>query len=196
MIAAPESRSFDLADGQVTFRFFAPDRFGHFLRDHVLNEDEPWPHLLHLKIKKQENLRQQFDSGDVTARDEVEAAAYPPCVEVLVKGIETSICRPVYVEFVQERRQHLEDAPQETCGFYFLADAGFLVVVRENLVRTARFEVGIKRGVSRLGLFREAWKHLRTRITRAEYFDRKGQEYVRQIRVVPVSSENWTICPE
>jgi hypothetical protein len=199
MIAAPESREFTLADGrQVTIRFFRRDGFTHVLRDHVLDEREGalWNRVLHLKVKLRENLRQQLVSGDVSTRDAAEAEVYPQVLEALAGGIAYSTGLPVYVEFVQERRRSLSDAPSRTHGFYFIAQAGFLVVVREDVVRTARFEAGIKGGLSRVGLFREAWKHVQTRITQAgEYFDSKGQEYVRHAEARRWSEGNWERCP-
>jgi hypothetical protein len=197
MIANPQSRTFTLADGrQVTFLFFRADRFGHVLRDHILNEREPWSRVLHLKVKRQENLRQQLASRDVSERDAAEEEVYPQCVDVLNGGIMYSIGLPVYVEFVQERRRRLTDPASQTHGFYFIAETGFLVVVREDIVRTARFEVGIKNGLSRVGLFREAWKHVQTRMTRTtEYLDSKDQEYVLHVSAQSFSAENWVQCP-
>jgi hypothetical protein len=199
MIANPQNRTFTLADGrQVTIVFFRPNRFGHTLRDHVLDETESalWNRVLHLRVKRQENLRQQLAAGAVSERDAAEEEVYPQCVEVLAAGISYSIGVPVYVEFVQERRKSLSDPAFRTRGFYFLAEAGFLVVVRDDVVRTARFEAGIKGGLSRVGLFREAWKHVQTRITRvSEYLDSKDQEYVRHAEVRRWSEENWVCCP-
>lgn len=197
MIASPVHRSFALPCGrQVTFLFFLKHRFGHFLRDHALNEREPWQRVLHVRVKRQENLRQQLESSDVLERDRAEAELYQPSVDVLTQGIEYSTGFPVFVEFIQERRSGLDRPPNETQGFYFLGEPGFLVVVREDVVRTARFEVGIKGNLSRAGLFREAWKHVLARVSRApEYLDSKDQEYVRHVSVRRVSEENWAQCP-
>lgn len=197
MIAAAESRTFTLSAGRdVTFQFFLVHRFGHVLRDHILNENEPWQRVLHVREKRLENLRQQLQSGDVSERDAVEAELYPPCVNILALGIEHSIGVPVFVEFVQQRRRGIDGGPYTTHGYYFIGEPGFLVVVREDIVRTARFEGGIKRNMSRIGLFREAWKDVATRIARVgEYLDSKDQEYVRHVTVNRVSEENWAVCP-
>jgi hypothetical protein len=197
MIASTESRTFTLpVDRGVTFQFFLAHRFGHVLRDHILNKDEPWQRVLHVKEKQLENLRQQLKSDVVSDRDAAENALYPQCVGILAQGIEHSIGLPVFVEFVQERRRGIDGTPYNTRGFYFIGEHGFLVVVRENIVRTARFEGGIKKNMSRVGLFREAWKHVSSRIMRvADYLDQKDQEYVRQITVTRVSEENWVVCP-
>jgi hypothetical protein len=199
MIASPQSRTFTLADGrQATFLFFRADRFGHVLRDHILNENEPWSRVLHLKVKRQENLRQQIGSRDVSERDAAEEELYAQCIDVLAGGITYSIGVPVYVEFIQERRSGPQDAPYRTQGFYFLADAGFLIVVRANIVRTAFFETGIKgkRDLSRVGLFLAGWHHVKKLIDReTEYLDSKDREYVKHVSVKEVSSENWIRPP-
>jgi len=199
MIAIPQNRTFTLSgDRQVTFLFFRRDRFGHMLRDHILNAREPWSRVLHLKVKRQENLRQQIDSTDVSERDAAEEEVYPQCVGVLAAGIDYSIRVPVYVEFVQERRKSITNPPYQTHGFYFLAKEGFLVVVRENIVRTAFFETGIRgqRDLSRVGLFLAAWHSVKDIIDRqTEYLDSKDQEYVKHISVTIVSAESWTQPP-
>jgi hypothetical protein len=197
MIAHPQRRTFTLAPGrEATFQFFWPDRFMHVLRDHILNNKEPWSRLLHVRLKRLDNLCQQLGSSDVVKRNEAEAELYAQCVEILAQGITEAAEQPVYVEFVQQRRPSGTNSSYRTAGFYFVARAGFLVVVRADVVRTAWFEVGIKKGLSRVGLFREAWKHVQMRITRStEYLDDKDQEYVLHVQVHPVSLENWARCP-
>src|SRR5262249_2180141 len=114
----------------------------------------------------------------------------------LAQGIASAASVPVFVEFVQRRRKGVDSPPYQTPGFYFLGEPGFLVVVREDVVRTARFEGGIKGSLSRVGLFREAWKHVATRIASAvEYYDSKGEEYVLHVMVQRVSEESWSVCP-
>jgi hypothetical protein len=197
MIASPESQTFTLPDGrEVTFQFFLARRFGHVLRDHILNEREPWERILHVKVKKRENYRQQLDSADVLERDAAEEELYPLCVEILAQGIDFSAGLPLFVEFIQERRGSADSTPYETHGYYFIGEAGFLIVVREDILRTAWFEVGIKGSMSRVGLFREAWKYVLARTCRVtEYPDSKEDEYVRHVRVQRVSEENRAVCP-
>ena len=196
MITNLEERTFDLGGGQTaTITFFHSNGYGHVLRDHFLSELEPWARVFHWKRKKLENLRQQAVSSDVSVRDAVEAGTYQQSVDVLADGIHFALNVPLYVKFTQERNS-LKASRYHTIGYYFIGKPGFLVIVREDIVRTAMFVTGIRKSVSRVSLFREAWKYVQMRITRGEaYFDQKDQEYVRHVKSSPVSAENWLRCP-
>lgn len=196
MINKLEQRQFDFGSGEtVTITFFHSKRYGHVLRDHFLSELEPWDRVFHWKRKKIERMRQHSVSSDVSQRDAVEADSYYQSVEVLADGIRFALSAPLYVKFTQERKP-LHASPYRTIGYYFIGEPGFLVIVREGIIRTAMFVVGIRKSVSRVSLFREAWKYVQMRIIREEaYFDQKDQEYVSHVECSPVSVENWHRCP-
>jgi hypothetical protein len=46
---------------------------------HILNENEPWQRVLHIREKRLENLRQQLQSGDVLEMDAASAKKTGPC---------------------------------------------------------------------------------------------------------------------
>ena len=190
-MATMQQLEYTLPDGRpLTVRFFRDlQRFRHALVDHVLNPREPWHRSLGVSFLK--TLCQKFNAGEVSVIEE----AYSACVPVLDAGIRFSIGLPVYVEFKQERRPLGSAKPYTTGGFYFLSNQGFLVVVRDDVVRTAGYRgTGIK-GVnaSKQDLFKEAWKYVRQR-SRGSYVDSKDGEDVRHTMVLMVSPDNWERC--
>lgn len=190
-----QRRTYSLADGrQIEIAFFGDeDRFRHTLTDHFLNASEPWERLLGAKFLR--SARQKVDAGSVSIMGE----AYDLVVPVLDAGIVFSIELPVYVEFRQERQPDSGLRINVSDGFYFLSEAGFLMVVREDrfwglLLRTAWFEVGPKGpNQSKATLFRNAWQYVKKRSK--GYRDSKGGEDVRHIQIVQVSPQNWERCP-
>ncbi len=190
-------RHYTLRDGRpLKIAFFRDEAgFRHSLTDHFLSPNEPWERVLGVHFLR--SLRQKIDSDDVSVIGEAYARSLP----VLDDGIRFSIDLPVYVEFEQERLRFGATAAYKTHGFYFLSNHGFLIVVREGIVRTAMYPLGGKgakgkgANVSKWTLFREAWKYVKDR-NRPNYVDPKDGENVRHLKFVKVSPDNWERCPQ
>lgn len=191
-----EQRAYSLAEGRsVVFSFFPnEDRFRHVVEDHVLNTVEPWERLIGVKFRR--SLCQKIDSGEVSQVALALKDAYDKCVAVLDESIAFSIALPVYAEFKQRRHRLPMGNEYVSHGFFFLSRDGLLIVVRDDVVRTARFVTGAKpANLSKQTLFKDAWRYVKSRAD-LRYVDTKDKEMVEAMGVTYNSPENWTICPK
>lgn len=195
-----ETRTYQLADGhEITIQFFAnAERFKHLLRDHLLGVDEgaktpaePWERPLSRRFLKK--LCQELPSVTVSSREaSILAEAYREVIPVLDEGIAFSIQFPIYVAFQQERKRLRESESYRTDGYYFLTWDGYLIVVRDSVVRTAYFRCAtIKPVGGRRELVYEAWKYLKN-LGNSWTTDVKGGEHYKHAGLKHVSPENWS----
>ncbi len=77
-----------------------------------------------------------------------------------------------------------------------MSDRGFLVVVREDVVRTAWF-VDLGPNPHNVHLFEKAWTYVKKRIDGADqYLSEKDGERVRHLYAMCESQSNWIHCPD
>lgn len=204
MTFAPEHRSYNLENGQrITIQFFANEvRFYHVLKDHLFSDgqeskkvDEPWERPLSVNFLKK--LRQKVGSQGVSSLEDREflEEAYREVTEALADGIDFSVSFPIYVAFSQERVNARVKEPYISDGYYFLAWDGYLIIVRENIVRTAYFNCATLKPVGRKELVNEALKYLST-LGYAWKIDSKGSERYIHTRLEYYSIENWQSVKE
>ncbi len=191
-----ELRSFKTDDGQeITIRFFASDvRFEHLIRDHLVGNGskgatEPWERPFSVRFLKK--LRQKYSSPSVSLiGDEFFNEVYREVIQVLGNGINFSLNFPIYVEFSQNRERLRGGGSYETSGYYFLSWDGYLVIVRENTVRSAFFNCATMKPVGRNELVSEAWKYLLS-LGASWTVDTKGGERYLHSKLQFKSIENW-----
>lgn len=183
-----QSRQYALPDGQplsVTF-FRDLTHFRHTVNDHFLQPLEPWERLLGVKFLKK--VRQKIKAENVSVLEEL----YLQVVPKLDEGIRFSIELPIYAEFQQERCRVGEDRWYKTAGYFFLSDQGFLMVVRDGLLRTARFQKQISgSNPSKRELFLAARSFVKQCLAKG-YVDSKGNENVTQVSYRLITPENWS----
>ena len=191
-----ESRTYHLYGvDTVTIRFFA-NAVQHLVEEHVLSENQPWwDRLIGVQFRK--SLGQKMQSGDVSLVEAGLKEAFAQCVPILDAGIAFSIGFPVYVAFTQKRRKLGSAGWYDTQGYYFISRDGLLMIVREDILRTAFFPVGIKGGnFSKKELFGMAWKWVKDIKLHRLYRDTKGGEEYAHVALIGVAPENWRRRPK
>jgi hypothetical protein len=161
------------------------------VNDHILHPLEPWERLLGVKFLNK--VRQKVKEGPVSELDDLYQSIYDRIVPILDEGIQFSIGVPVYAQFHQERCRLSATRWYKTEGYFFLAKPGFLIVVRDGLLKTAHFvrKSVAKRNQPKWRLFHEARKHARDSLAK-DYVDTKDDEYVRQVSHALITPDNWS----
>lgn len=184
-----QSREYALPDGRrLPIKLYRDvNHFQHTVNDHFLHPLEPWERLLGVKFLKK--TRQKLKAGEVSVLEEL----YDRVVPILDEGIQFSIRVPVYAVFEQERCRLGDIRWYATGGCFFLAKAGFLVVARDGLLRSARFvrKMGQKQNEPKWRLFHEARRHVRETLSK-DYIDSKDKEYVKQVSHAFITPDNWS----
>jgi hypothetical protein len=183
-------RSYTLPDSGLDhdFVFFnGLDQFRHTARDHFVSENEPWHRILHFSPK----VCQKTNPLDGINLEELYSAA----VSVLDEGIRFSVEYPIYVRIIGSRRR-TGSPVQSMDSLNFLSDKGFVVIVRDGIVRTAYFvNESAKPNPSASFLFERGWYDIRVRALKDRYGDSKSGEEVEHRRRIFYTPENWVSCP-
>lgn len=186
----PEIRSYTLPDSGLEHDlvfFNGLAQFRHTARDHFVSEHEPWHRILHFSPK----VCQKINPLDGLNLEELYSAA----VIALDEGIRFSTEFPVYVRILGSR-QRTGFPAQSMESLNFLSDKGFVVIVRDGIVRTAYFvNESAKPNPSASFLFERGWYDIRVRALKDRYGDSKsGEEVEHRLRIF-CTPENWVSCP-
>ena len=201
-----ERRTYRIPEPTEIWFFDRERAFLRHVQDHFLNPDEFWGHLLGGERFLRELERtlgsefllqagQKWNPEEVSMLREIYRQVFP----ILDDGMAFSSELPLYVWF---RRKVQDVGGTETKieeGFHFLSRWGFVVVVKERVVRSAYFQRTRLGGAEKgdyANVFREAWEGIRDKFNRKRYFDSKYQRHVEYVEKKMVSPGNWILPPD
>lgn len=146
------------------------EEFVIHIQKHILDDLQPWDRVF--SRKKLKLICQKIS-------DEKVLDVYNEIITEISKAITFSVSFPIYI---------YKNIGKDKC-YYFIAKKGFIVIVRNSIIRTVYFPV-CNLNDSNYTLFKKAWRAVKRKTYRVNWKNKDDKRIVKMIK-----EEFWHKCP-
>ncbi len=147
--------------------------FIEHVNKHIFDSNQPWDRIFSRKYLK--SLCQKIERENVLEM-------YKDISKKIEEGINFSINKPLYATRSINKTDEILH--------YFISDKGFIIIARQNIIRTVYF-ICDNKNISNYRLFKNAWKAVKRKMNKIDY-DLKDEN----IEKIFESKKNWIKCPK
>jgi hypothetical protein len=125
------------------------------------------------------------------------AEVYRMAFPVLADGREFSTTLPLFVRVRTQDTDAQTGKTREEDSFYFLSRWGFIILMRESVLKSAYFpDTSDAQQEHYPDVFHDSWVHLHNKLSRPSYTDRKHQQDKVILEKEWHSAGNWIVPPD